>query len=194
MNRYTLRMEYAPIWPLRFRLRQRFSSRGEQIDNDVRRFRSWDTRLEARVRLSGFDELRVLYSATNTEFAPRPRLSETPTGGTSSLPQGASPGHALQAQYRHNVNENLMITFSSLVYDGFLWNFEDNEFVLLDGTGFRNWMMVRSRISDNLLMRFKFTTDRLSSKSSVLFGRGGVEGDEVRGQETSFRLQLDYTF
>ncbi len=194
MRRWTLRAEYQPIWPLRFRIRQRFSSRGEEVLGDVRRFKSWDTRLEARLRLSGFDELRFLYSATNTQFVARPRLSEGATSPDTGFGQGASPGQALQAQFRHNVNEDLMVTFSSLVYDGFLWNFEDNEFVLLDGSGFRNWMLVRSRLSDRMLLRFKVTTDRLFTKSSVLFGRSSVTGDDVRGLETAFRVQLDYTF
>lgn len=195
MRRWTLRAEYAPIWPLRFRLRQRFSSRGENVLGDVRRFQSWDTRLEARFRLSAFDEVRMLYSATNTEFVSRPRLSEAadPVFETG-LGQGASPGQALQAQFRHNVNEDLMVMFSSLVYDGFLWNFEDNEFVLLDGTGFRNWILVRSRLSDRMLMRFKVTSDHLLTKSSVLVDRVDATGENVRARETAFRLQLDYTF
>jgi hypothetical protein len=196
MRRYTLRMEYQPIWPLRLRLRQRFSSRGEQITEDVRRFKSWDTRLEARLRLSAYDEMRFLYSATSTQFAPRPRLSELPGYPSllSPLSQAGSSGHALQAQLRHNVNENLMVTFSSLVYDGFLWNFEDNEFVLLDGKGFRNWFLVRSRLSDNLLLRFKLTNDSPLTGTNILYGQGGPIGDEVRGNQTAFRLQLDYTF
>ncbi len=196
MRRYTLRMEYQPIFPLRFRLRQRFSSRAEQITDDVRAFKSWDTRLEARLRLSSYDEMRFLYSATSTQFAPRPRLSEPPNnpGGDSPLPQAGSPGHALQAQFRHNVNRNLMVMFSSLVYDGFLWNFEDNEFVLLDGKGFRNWLLIRSRLSPNLLLRFKMSHDNSLSGTNIVYGRSVPIGDEVRGNETAFRLQLDYTF
>lgn len=196
LRRYTLRMEYQPIWPLRFRLRQRYSSRAEDIQQDVRGFQSWDTRLEARLRLSAYDELRFLYSSTNTSFAPRPRLSELPgsSGPDSPLPQAASPSQALQAQLRHNVNEDLMVMFTSLVYDGFLWNFEDNEFVLLDGQGFRNWVVVRSRLSDNMLMRFKVTHDNPLTRTSVLYNRTTPMGDEVREKETSFRLQLDYTF
>jgi DNA uptake protein ComE-like DNA-binding protein len=58
-RRYVARLEYAPIFPLRFRLRQRFSSRAEQVQADVRRFKGWDTRLETIVRLSGYDELRL---------------------------------------------------------------------------------------------------------------------------------------
>jgi DNA uptake protein ComE-like DNA-binding protein len=197
MRRYTLRMEYAPIWPLRFRLRQRFSSRGEQILEDTRRFKSWDTRIETILRLSGYDELRFLYSSTSTQFAPRPRLSELPEGGVSPQPQAGSPGQAIQAQLRHNVNPNLMLMFSTLMYDGFLWNFEDNEFVLLDGRGFRNWALVRSRISEHLLLRFKVTNDRQVGRSSILYGReipNQPPGNDVRLQDTAFRLQLDYTF
>jgi hypothetical protein len=196
-QRYTARLEYAPIFPLRFRLRQRFSSRSEQGIEDVRKFRSWDTRLEVRVRLSGFDELRMLYSTTNVEFASRPRLSEIPVDPTPNdtsdngepYGQAASPAQALQVALVHNVNDDLMFQISSQVYQGFLWNFEDNEFVLLDNTGFRNWIMVRSRLGDRLMLRAKLTTDRYQPKTNVT-----RIATEDRGGENSFRLQLDYTF
>lgn len=206
--RWTARMEYQPIFPLRFRLRQRYSSRSELGLEDVRKFKSWDTRLEARVRLSGFDELRLLYSSTSTRFAPRPRLSRNDEPGfdNNPYPQAGSGSQALQAQLVHNVNQNLQFTFTSLMYDGFLWNFEDNEFVLLDGEGFRNWAMVRTRLSDNLLLRFKFTHDRPRTRTNVQArdldnspvdldtGEVYAIGDNLRKRDTAFRVQLDYTF
>jgi len=88
------------------------------------------------------------------------------------------------------------------VYDGFLWNFEDNEFVLLDGRGFRNWFLIRSRLGDRLLLRFKATVDHLLTRTNVQprdlnnqpVYPAEFPGDNVRDQVTSFRVQLDYTF
>lgn len=201
LRRYTARLEYAPIFPLRFRLRQRFSSRSEFGSEDVRKFRGWDTRLETRVRLSTYDELSLLYSTTKTEFAPRPRLVQAAEPGVRNpLPQGGSPSQAVQAVLTHNVNEHLMFEVSTQLYDGFLYNFEDNEFVVVDDVGFRNYFLVRSRLSDAMLLRFKLTHDRLLTRNNIdvrsFENPYGFlyEGDNTRAQQTSFRLQLDYTF
>ncbi len=202
LRRFTFRAEYAPLFPLRFRVRHRFSSRSEQGIEDVRGFKGWDTRIEARVRLSGFDELRLGYSTTNTEFAPRPRLSRgAEPNSTNSLAQVGSPGRAISGALTHNVNDRFQVQLVTLMYQGFYWNFEDTEFVLLDGTGFRNWISVRSRLSDNLSLRFKLTNDQLKTgfiqardldNQPVDPARG--EGDNVRDNLTAFRVQMDYTF
>jgi DNA uptake protein ComE-like DNA-binding protein len=200
-RRYTARFEYSPIFPLRFRLRQRFSSRSEFGAEDVRKFRGWDTRLEMQVRLSEYDELRLLYSTTKTEFAPRPRLAGTPElGEGNTLGQSGSPSQALQAALTHNINDRLAFVVSTQLYDGFLYNFEDNEFTVLDDTGFRNWFLVRSRVSDSILLRAKFTHDRPLSRRNVDLREFNnefgylFEGDDTRAQRSSFRVQLDYTF
>jgi hypothetical protein len=205
-RRWVARLEYSPIFPLRFRLRERFSSRAEMVGEDVRRFRGWDTRLEAIARLSGYDELRFLYSTSKTQFAPRPRLSgpadPLPSGSFDGSPLGmaASPAQALQAVLEHNVNDRLQFSFSSEIYDGFLYNFEDNEFVILDDTGFRNWFLLRSRVSDSMMLRLKVTNDRPLTRTNVDVRKFGTvfgawyEGDNVRRRNTSFRLQMDYTF
>ena len=203
LRRYTLRMEYAPIFPLRFRVRHRVSGRGQDVLNDVRRFSGWDTRLETRVRLSDFDELRLLYSVTNTQFVPRPRLSGRAVAEDevrTPLGQAASPSQAVQALLTHNVNDRLMFSVSTEIYDGFLYNFEDNEFIVLDDVGIRNWFLVRTRLSDTLMMRFKLTNDRNLTRHNIdvrsFETDNGIpfDGRDTRSAQTSFRLQLDYTF
>ena len=209
LRRYVARLEYAPIFPLRFRLRQRVSSRGDNTLTDVRGFNGWDTRLETIVRLSGFDQLRLLYNFTQTKFAPRPRLSgsaepgdpNTPdTDHPNPLPQAAAPAHAVQAVLEHNVNDGLLFVLSTEIYDGFLYNFEDNEFVVLDDIGIRNWFLVRSRLSDRVMLRFKLTSDKNLTQSNVDIRRFNdqsgflFEGNDTRSFRTSFRLQADFTF
>ena len=61
--------------------------------------------------------------------------------------------------------------------------------MLLDGTGFRHWFLVRSRLGDNLMLRAKLTTDRHLAKTNLT----GVPTED-RGSENTFRVQLDYTF
>jgi hypothetical protein len=210
LKRLTARMEYAPIWPLRFRIRYRVSSRAwpDQVA-DFRRFNGYDLRFQTRVRLSAWDELRFLYSVTNTRFAARPRLTGAaepdPPGNPSSnmgtpLAQASSPSQALQGMLVHNPNERLQFIFSSILFRGFLWNFEDNEFVVIDGEGIRNFIVVSGRLGQRLVMRFKFTTDHRWTRSNVdirefnePFGPR-FEGSDVRRMTTAFRLQFDYNF
>jgi hypothetical protein len=197
-----VRFEYAPVWPLRFRLRQRYSDRAPEELFDNRRFKSWDTRLEVRARLTAWDELRLLYSNTNTQFAPRPRLSgpaDSDGVNFSPLAQESSPSQAIQGVLQHNVNSRLQFTLSTQVYDGFLWNFEDSEFIAVDGRGIRSWFLIQTRLSDNFLVRFKLTHDRqrtINNRELREFANSVPSefrpGD--KRQSTVFRLELDYNF
>jgi hypothetical protein len=200
-RRYVARVDWAPIFPLRFQARQRVSSRAETVEQDVRRFRGWETRLGVTARLSGYDTIDLLYSTGTTEFAPRPRLSGSAEPGQGNpLAETGSLGQALVGLLEHNFNEGLQVQFGSLIYDGFLYWYEDNEFLLLDGTGIRNYFMVRSRVGDSMLLRFKLAHDRSFTKTGVDIRNFNdpyqfpYEGDQVRATFASFRLQLDYTF
>jgi DNA uptake protein ComE-like DNA-binding protein len=200
-RRYVARLDWAPIFPLRFQVRQRISSRGEQVEQDVRRFRGWETRLGVQARLSGFDTVELLYSNGKTEFAPRPRLSGAAQSGVRNpLPQYGSLGQAVVGVVEHNVNEGLQFQFGTLIYDGFVYWFEDNEFLLLDGNGIRNYFVVRSRIGDAMLFRLKVAHDRPFTNTNLDVRRFEndvgfpIDGDRVRSTFASFRLQLDYTF
>ncbi|HEX7879289.1 MAG TPA: hypothetical protein VF720_07760, partial [Candidatus Eisenbacteria bacterium] len=203
-QRLTANFEYRPIFPVRFRVRQRWSERDGKGEDEVRGFTGWDTRFEARFYLSDYNRLDFLYSTTNVIFKPRPRLGSDgdETGGTTDLGTRASPGQAFQAKYTHNFTPGLAVTVSSEVYDGFLYNFEDNEFIAIDGTGFRNWFLVRSRLSTDLSWRLKYTVDNQDPISYLQIRNfetpdpngGRPQGSNVLDNVNSFRFQLDYTF
>lgn len=199
-QRVTLSVEYRPIFPVRFRVRQRYSDRNGKGADDVRDFKGWDSRYEARFFLSQFDRLDFLYSTTNVVFGPRPRLSGAAEGGVTELGTRAIPAQAFQAKFTHNFTPGLSTTFSSEVYDGFLYNFEDNEFIAVDGRGFRNWALVRSRLSNELSWRLKYTVDHQLPVTHIdvrlfqeLAGKN-PEGRNAKDTANSFRFQLDYTF
>ena len=203
-QRLTVNFEYRPIFPVRFRLRQRWSNRDGKGEDEVRGFTGWDSRFEARFYLSNYNRLDFLYSSTNVIFQSRPRLGSDgdADGGTTDLGTRAAPGQAFQAKYVHNFTPGLAVTVSSEIYDGFLYNFEDNEFVALDGTGFRNWFLVRSRLSNQLSWRLKYTVDNQAVVSNLQLRdfENPVdpslrpEGVAVKDNVNSFRFQLDYTF
>jgi DNA uptake protein ComE-like DNA-binding protein len=204
MRRFTLKGEYQPIFNLRLRVRQRFSSRSEQMPEDVRRFLSWETRFELHALLSNYNRLKFMYMTSNVHFPARQRLSyppdAEPAGDLSGLGTAGIPAHAFQAVYEHNITEWFRLLLSTEIYDGFLWNFEGNEFVLLDGTGFRNWLKIESRVSEHLLMQLKVTRDHNLPLTYVDIRQyGDPVGNEPDGayvplDRTTYRLQIDYTF
>jgi hypothetical protein len=148
------------------------------------------------------DQLRFLYSTSNVRFAARGRLSGPASGGDTQGDTTAvrgSPGRALQGQLTHHLGPHLVVTFSSEIYDGFLYNYEDNEFVVVDGEGVRHWVMVRSRLSDRLSWRLKWTADHTRPRTYVDIRSFGnlvaptPDAVNARGDRTSYRLQLDLT-
>jgi hypothetical protein len=202
-RRLTFRGEYRPVFPVRFLMRHRISSRHEQRQDDVRNFTSWDTRMEMRVNLSRFDQVRFLYSTSSVEFSARGRLNGQATGGDTREDSTATvglPAKALQASLTHNFNDYLSATISTEVYDGFLYNYEDNEFIVVDGTGFRNWIMVRSRLSEQLSWRFKWTSDHQLPRTFVDIRDFGAltpptpDASNAREDRSSYRFQLDFSF
>jgi len=202
LRRYTLKAEYQPVFNLRFRVRHRYSSRGEQIPSDVREYRNWETRWELLALLPNYSSLRLMYMTSNVMFPPRPRLNYPPDAGSgdSAVGTAAIPAHAFQAVYEHNLTPGIRLLLSTQIYDGFLWNFEGNEFVTIDGRGFRNWFQLESRVSERLLWNLKVTRDHNLPRSYVdvrYFGDpSGNDPDAtyVPRDQLSFRWQLDYTF
>jgi len=204
-KRVTLRAEYRPIFPVRFRIRQRVSSRHEDRPEDFRKFVSWDTRLEMLANLSDYDQIRFLYTTSNVQFALRGRLSGPASGGNVSSDadptgQAGSPAQAVQGVLTHNFSDYLSLELSAEIYDGFLYNFEDNEFIVIDGKGFRNWAMLRSRLSDQLSWRIKWTWDHQDPRTFTDIRNFGdpafdrPDGDNVKFDTSAYRFQLDYSF
>ena len=102
--------------------------------------------------------------------------------------------------YEHHLTPTLRLLMSSEMYNGFLWNFEGNEFVVVDGRGFRNWFKVESRVSDQLLFMLKVTRDHNMPHTYLDIRQYGEEyGQAIESSYeprdwTTFRLQMDYTF
>ena len=212
MMRYTLKAEYQPTFNIRFRVRQRYSSRSENNPDDVRTYRNWETRWQLITLLSDNNRLEFMYMTSNVMFPARQRLSypaepiPVDYGPRAGVGVAGMPAHAFEVRYEHNLTPGIELTFASSVYDGFLWNFEGNEFVLLDGTGFRNWFKVQSRVSERLLFQLKVTRDHNLPRTYLDIRRFGTNLDAnglptaepdasyLPKDDTIVRLQMDYTF
>lgn len=203
LMRYTLRGEYQPIFNLRLRVRHRYSSRTEAAPEDVRTFRNWETRFRLIGLLSNYNRVSLMYMTSNVMFPARQRLSYPTEAdiGRSGVGLAADPGQALEARLEFNLTPGITFYMASSVYNGFMWNFEGNEFVLLDGNGFRNWLLIESRVSERLMMQLKVTSDHHKPRTFVDIRDYGNEsyGDEPDADYAPrdnlyIRLQIDYTF
>ena len=148
-----------------------------------------------------------MYMTSNVMFPARQRLSGTVEPGDGSFGSGVpgvgtngSPSKAFEVKYEHQFTPGIKFTFASSIYDGFLWNFEGNEFVLLTDNGFRNWFKVESRVSQRLLFQLKVTRDHGMPVTNHDIRRFGDAVDEnpystyAPKDQTFVRLQMDYTF
>jgi hypothetical protein len=173
----------------------------------VRTFHNWESRWQLIALLSNYNRLAFTFMSSSVQFPARQRLSYPPDPGdpdqfdpSSGLGLAADQSTAFEVKYEHNVTPWIRLLGAATVYDGFFWNFEGNEFVLLDDTAFRTWFKVESRLSERLLMQLKVTREHNLPRTYVDVRRFGdpfgaePDGNWVPRSQTFFRLQLDYSF
>lgn len=204
--RWVGKITYRPVWPIVVRVRQKLQGRWNYNPEQATGFQTYENRINFEFRLSRFDNLQLLYASGYTRFTPRPRLvGETDPSGQSPLDgQTLSPSEAVGVELTHYFSPRLKVRGAWLMYDGFLWNFEDNEFVVLDDQAARWWFSVSNRLSDALSVRFKLTGESSHPKTWVQARKNNEYPDMIEGREytadngsnhgLSFRIQLDYVF
>ena len=207
-NRLVLNLEYRPVFKYRFRIRQKWQHREKTNVLSPVFYQANETRMEAIVRMSKFNQIRVLYSLGFTEFTPRSRLvTNAENGGTSAVGNAGMPSDALGMIVTHNVNDRLKLMGSLMTYKGFLWNFEDTDFRIFnsDTRALHGWISVFSRLSQDFSVRFKYSFD-LHNPMTNIVGAGYNIGttqapamspqDEINYEKftSDFRLQFDYRF
>ncbi len=155
-------LNYRPVFPLTIQLRQKWQAREEQNQLTNRQYyRNLEFRGRLRMRLSGYDNLDLMYASTKLLVHPRPRVF-----GDIVL-----DGEALTANYIHNFNKSLKVSGMLAYYKGFLWNFEDTQFMVMDSRkgALRFWLSIYMRLSHHLSMRMKYTADHNASISNIQF-------------------------
>jgi len=203
-NRLVARMEYRPVFNYRIRFRQKWQSRYNENFFTSNVYRSYETILTNEFRLSRFNRLYFDLIYGYTEFSPRARLVYTTSGGSSTVGNAGSPSRGIRMGFTHNFNDRLKIIGSGMVYNGFIWNFEDTDFRVTDSPvdAFRGWLTLYTRITDNLSLRFKYTVDTRLDQTNIV--EAYIELDDgsqlqlsninYRQSTNDFRLQLDYRF
>ena len=186
-------VDYRPIFPVTIQLRQKWQAREEQNDVTLNYFKNLEFRGRLRVRLSGYDDISLMYVSTNLLVHPRPRV----------FGDMAVDGEAITGNFTHNFNPNLKLSGMLAYYKGFFWNFEDTQFSVLESTrgALRYWFSVYTRLNHYLSIRIKYTADINKPVNNIEF-------NDVRDEDSSkfyatnwqrkrsdfYYLELNYSF
>ena len=205
-------LNFRPIFPITISLRQKYQGREKQNRLTTDYFENYEFRGMVRARLSRFNELGIIYSSSVTRFRPRPRLYYPLKTGrvyerVNTAGNMASPGEALGGFFTHNFNRHLKLKGFLGFYNGFFWNFEDTQFLVMDSDrgALRMWFSVYSRISNQLSLRIKFTRDYAypityfrarDADNETLPSTGGryYQGNWIQPTQNFFYLEFSYHF
>ncbi len=202
-RRIVLKANYYPNNNISFRLWRKWQGRGKENSLTPMSFTVDEIRLTGETRLSGYSRLGFTVVHSYLGNPPRPRfydyadpLADEPIeGGVMDI----SDGLMLNAEV--NVSNHLNVSGQTIVYKGWLWNFEDNEFAELESVidAFRWWVAVKDRLVKNLSVTAKFTVDTPLAASNIdvrdiYEPESEIEGSRVLETRAWWRIQLDYFF
>ena len=197
MYRLVGTIDYRPVYPLSIQLRNKWQSREETNSLSTTRFyKNYEFRGRVRLRLSGYDSFGLLYSVSKLINHPRPRVFQ----------DIVLDGEAISANYIHNFNRYFKVSGMLTYYTGFLWNFEDTQFIVMDSKkgALRYWISFYSRLNPNLTIRLKYTGEHHKPISGSYFSASNqtrndnpdkrFEADWLRQSSNLFYFEVNYNF
>ncbi|NQU66958.1 MAG: hypothetical protein HQ510_03360 [Candidatus Marinimicrobia bacterium] len=203
--RTVVRLQYRPTFNFRINIRQKWQQRGAHNSYDPSAFYSRESIVRAQLRLSRFDQVELIYMRANVDFTSRRRLSidyESSGEELALVGNKNSPSHALGFRVLHNFRNDSKISFRTLVYDGFVWSFEETDFRIFDSLSdaMRWYVAYSSRIGQNWMLRIKWTNDQSTAITNYYYEGADVPVNQrvpwgnVMGINESgdLRVQIDY--
>ena len=208
--RTVMRAQYRPVFNMRFSIRHKWQKRGSMSHLDPSAYYSQETILRSQIRLSGYDQIELMWVRSWVDFSNRRRLTyDLASGGEEpSLIGSAGTGsEGVGFKVTHNFNQRMKVMGQVIFYNGFIWNFEDTDFRVFDSNSdaVRYWLSLFSRINDRWSVRLKWTVDSSAPVTNYIFEPKDPTGqfpdrrlswDTVSGENftNDIRLQLDYAF
>jgi DNA uptake protein ComE-like DNA-binding protein len=200
-SRFVGRLEWRFLHPLRLRIRQQWQGRHRDNSLTPMSYHLDETRIELEMRLSDYDLVEFIYIRGGTEWPPRPRLvgNAAPDGDHPLEGQAFLPNNSILMRVMHNFNDRFNISLGAIAYDGFVWYFEESEFMPIDGrNSVKLWVNFQERISDMLWLEIKGAWDRAEPITNVdvrEYNRpygDSIDFDFLLRKHNYFRIQLDY--
>jgi hypothetical protein len=208
--RTVMRAQYRPVFNMRFSIRHKWQKRGSMNHLDPSAYYSQETIIRSQIRLSGYDQIELMWVRSWVDFSNRRRLTNDLTSGGEepSLVGSAGTGsEAIGFKVTHNFNQRMKVMGQVIFYNGFIWNFEDTDFRVFDSNSdaVRYWLSLFSRINDRWAVRLKWTVDSSAPVTNYIFEPSDPTGQfpdqrlswkTVSGENftNDIRLQLDYAF
>ena len=226
-KRLVPRLQFQPSFPIRLEWRHKWQARNEEVfARSVEISQTIEDRFRLRFLLSDRNNVSLHYHIGHTRWPSRGRLANTvepgppnrdsypplvdysndPDADRPTTPlQGSvtEPTTALSASVTHKVSERLKLSGGVTTFRGFFWNWEDTEFLVMDGAGTRTWISVWDRLSDRLSLYLKAvwhrqntTTYRDSRYYNTEYEYYSLDNDAPLEmvESTNFRLQMDYAW
>jgi len=189
-------IEYRPVFPLRFRLKQKWQRKSNPGDVVATTSRTSETTLRAFALLSqrDFFGLELRYG--------RVRLTPTLRWGGDMMMDGGF----LSGNWEHHFSPALSVQSGIVIWETngmSQWTFEDRGIDFLNGRGMRYYITVLDQLSPGLSLRFKFRKKNTELPHSGIYGPeseyryGGGSAVPVKDfvdyqDEYSASIQLDF--
>ncbi len=202
-HRIVLKANYRPNGKLMIKLWKKWQGRFDSNTLSYMAFNVDETRLTASARLSDYSTVDFQIVHSQYQSPPRPSftgpgdpMDDSPTPGAA-----VDPSDGLMVGYDIELSPRLDLKGQAIVYKGWLWNFENNDFAVLESESdaLRVWAAINDRLSKNMSVTFKMsfdtplTTDNIDIRDDYS-PDPNVEGGSVKNANTTWLLQLDYFF
>ena len=208
--RTVMRAQYRPVFNLRFSIRHKWQKRGSMNILDPAAYYSQETIIRSQLRLSGYDQIELMWVRSWVDFSNRRRLTlDLASGGeeSSMIGSAGTGSEAIGFKITHNFNQRMKAMGQVMFYNGFIWNFEDTDFRVFDSNSdaVRYWISLFSRLNDRWAIRLKWTVDSSAPVTNYIFEPSDPTGQypdqrvswkTVSGENftNDIRLQIDYAF
>lgn len=166
-SRLVATLDIRPIFPLRINLRQKFQGREVNNQQSLEYFENNEFIGRVRFLLSDYNQVGILFFNSTTKFRPRPRLIFPVEIGNSIynvLRSGnvAADSRGIGTFFNYRYGEWLKLKGYLGYYKGFMWNFEDTQFQVMNSVNgaYRAWISLYHRLSNHLSVRMKMTWDK----------------------------------
>ena len=191
-------LDWRPAFNFRIKIRQKWQARGHFDIQNPSPFYSRETRIQARLRMSRYNQFELLYSNGYTTFSPRPRLTDNALGGDMMVGNIGSPDETVGFSISHHADNTFTIKGGILYIQGFLWYFEDTDFRIFNSENgaIHSWSSIDMKPSSLFRIMFKVshTTDATSTR--IVDGQTSlgywIQNPQVSNENMNYRLQISY--
>ena len=191
-------LEWRPVFNCRIKYRQKWQARGDFNLFHPSPFQSKESIISARLNLSNFNRIELMYIRGNTTFSPRPRLTDSAIGGNMTVGNIGNPENSIGFNIIQNYSNNLTFKFGTILANGFIWFFEDTDFRIMnsENPSLHHWASFRVKPNPNLTVYLKFTKAGGNVNTQITSAQNQqgiwISNPNVSNSSYDYKFQIDY--